>query len=479
MQTLLSLQFLATPPQAPPLQVSSVVQNRLSSQDDVLLALTQASVVSLQESVVQTLLSPQFLATPPQVPPPQVSPVVQNRPSLQGTLLLVLTQTSVVSLQESVVQTLLSPQLRGLVAQLPPLQMSPVVQNKPSSQGDVLFAFTQTSVVSLQESVVHTLLSLQFLATPPQVPPLQVSPVVQKKLSSQETVFGALTQKSVVSLQLSVVQTFASAQVRGVPLQTPPLQVSPVVQNKPSSQATPLLALTQMSFVSLQLSVVQTFASAQLRGLVAQIPPLQTSPVVQNRPSLQGLVLGALTQTSLISLQESFVQTLLSLQILATPPQVPPPHVSPVVQNRPSSQGTVLLVLTQTSVVSLQVSVVQTLLSLQLRGLVAQIPPLQTSPVVQKRPSSQGFALGAFTQTSVVSLQLSVVHTLLSLQFLAAPPQVPPPQVSPVVQKRPSLQGTLLLVLTQRSEASLQLSVVQTLLSLQVRGAPEQVPPVH
>jgi hypothetical protein len=47
----------------------------------------------------------------------------------------------------------------------------------------------------------------------------------------------------------------------------------------------------------------------------------------------------------------------------------------------------------------------------------------------------------------VAGLHASVVHTLLSSQFNGAPAwHVPPPQVSPVVQAFPSLQGAVLFV---------------------------------
>jgi hypothetical protein len=47
----------------------------------------------------------------------------------------------------------------------------------------------------------------------------------------------------------------------------------------------------------------------------------------------------------------------------------------------------------------------------------------------------------------VAGLQVSVVHELLSLQTTVVPGwQVPPPQVSPVVQALPSSHGLILFV---------------------------------
>jgi hypothetical protein len=70
-----------------------------------------------------------------------------------------------------------------------------------------------------------------------------------------------------------------------------------------------------------------------------------------------------------------------------------------------------------------------------------QVPPAQVSPVVQAFPSLQGAVLLVNTQP-LPGLQLSVVQTLLSLQTTGVPGlQMPPLQVSPVVQALPSLQA--------------------------------------
>ena len=77
------------------------------------------------------------------------------------------------------------------------------------------------------------------------------------------------------------------------------------------------------------------------------------------------------------------------------------------------------------------------------------MPPPQTSPVVHAFPSLHAIVL--FVKTHPVAvLQLSAVHTLLSLQTVAAPGwHVPPPQVSPVVHALPSLHAIVLFVKTQ------------------------------
>jgi hypothetical protein len=71
-------------------------------------------------------------------------------------------------------------------------------------------------------------------------------------------------------------------------------------------------------------------------------PPAQVSLVVHAFPSSQGAVLSVWTQP-VAGLHESSVQALPSLQLGPGPPtQVPPAHVSPVVQALPSSHDTVL-----------------------------------------------------------------------------------------------------------------------------------------
>src|SRR5262249_37386939 len=113
---LLSLQFSAGPPtQAPPEQVSLVVQALASSQAAVLFVCTQP-VDMLHESSVHGLLSLQLGVGPPaQTPPEQVSVVLQALLSLQAGVLLTCRHPMTAS-HESFVQTLLSSQLSGVPA---------------------------------------------------------------------------------------------------------------------------------------------------------------------------------------------------------------------------------------------------------------------------------------------------------------------------------------------------------------------------
>src|SRR2546425_1243057 len=85
---------------------------------------------------------------------------------------------------------------------------------------------------------------------------------------------------------------------------------------------------------------------------------------------------------------------------------------------------------------------VQGLLSLQTTGMPAwQVPPMHMSSIVHRFPSSQKLLLLTKAQP-VRGSQLSVVQTLLSLQSTGMPPRHNPPlHVSPVVQALLSLHG--------------------------------------
>jgi hypothetical protein len=372
-----------------------VVQALLSSQAAVLLVLTQPEP-GLHESVVQTLLSSQSGGGPlTQAPPLQVSPAVQAFPSSQAAVLFVFWQPSTGS-QESSVQILPSSQFGGAPpTQAPPLQVSPVVQASASSQAAVLFVFWQPSTGS-QESSVQGLASSQLGGAPPlQAPPPQVSPVVQASPSSQGSVLLANWQP-LAGLQLSSVQELSSSQTTGVPEQTPPAQISATVHALPSSQAAELLVFWQPSTGS-QESSVQPFPSSQLGGAPpTQTPPLQVSAVVQASASSQDAVLLVFWHPK-AGLQESVVQTLLSSQLGGGPPtQIPALQVSAVVQASPSSQDAVLLTFWQPRTGS-QESSVQGLPSSQFGGAPpTQAPPLQVSAVVQALLSSQDAVLLVF-----------------------------------------------------------------------------------
>jgi hypothetical protein len=141
-------------------------------------------------------------------------------------------------------------------------------------------------------------------------------------------------------------------------------------------------------------SSVHTFPSLQFSGgPPAHAPPEHASFVVQALPSLHGALLLTYTQPE-AGLQESSVQRLPSSQVRGGPPMhVPPEHVSPVVHTLPSLHEALLLTYTQ-PVAGLQESSVQTLASLQFSGgPPAQVPPEHVSVVVQALPSLHALLL--------------------------------------------------------------------------------------
>jgi hypothetical protein len=214
---------------------------------------------------------------------------VQALPSLQGAVLLACTHPDA-GLQLSSVHGFVSAQFGGgPPTHVPPEQVSFVVQALLSSHGAVLLVYTHP-VAGLQLSSVHGFVSAQFGGGPPtQVPPEQVSFVVQALLSLHAAVLLVCTHP-VARLQLSSVHGFVSSQFGGgPPTQVPPEQVSFVVQAFLSSQAAWLLVYTQ-PVAGLQLSSVQTFPSLQTMA-VPHVPLKQLFPCVQALLSSQAVEL--------------------------------------------------------------------------------------------------------------------------------------------------------------------------------------------
>jgi hypothetical protein len=251
-QPLPSSQLGAAPPtHVPPEQASPVVHALPSSQGSVLFAYTQPEAGS-QLSSVQPLLSSQLGAAPPtHVPPEQASPAVHALPSLQGSVLFVCVQPLAGS-QASSVQGLPSLQSGAEPpTQLPPEHASPVVHASPSSQGSVLFAYTQPEAGS-QLSSVQPLLSLQLIGVPPQLPSKHTSPAVHALPSLHDAVlFGCV--------------------------QPPPSHTS-FVQPLPSSAHGPLLFVCTQPEAGSQESSVHALPSSQLGAEPpTQLPPAQVS----------------------------------------------------------------------------------------------------------------------------------------------------------------------------------------------------------
>src|SRR5206468_13123975 len=91
------------------------------------------------------------------------------------------------------------------------------------------------------------------------------------------------------------------------------------------------------------------------------------------------------------------------------------------------------------------------------------LPPEQLSPAVAALRSSHASPLFRFSQPTEGGVQRSVVHTLPSTQLRGAPTQAPAVQVSPTVQTFPSVHGARLLRLAKpHAPAPLQALFVQT-----------------
>ena len=307
------------------------------------------------------------------------------------------------------------------------------------------------------------------------------------------------------AVQLSVVQALPSLQTTALPdLHTPPAQPSPLVQALLSVHVAALAMWTQPCPVTQLSSVhglvstqpallgewmhaplppshesaVQGKPSSQFLALPAQVPPPQTSLTVHGFPSLHALLLAVLVQFPFA--QPSFVHKLPSLQSLALPLQLPPLQVSPTVQPLPSLQPLPLLMTDLQPLATSHKSLVHGLPSSHTTELA---PPhvllTQCSPVVQALPSSQILALALCLQ--LPSVQLSSVQTLLSLQSGALPlTQVPPLQLSPSVQPSPSLQPMPSAFLVVQPSLLSQESVVQPFPSSHTTlPDPVQLPPLH
>src|SRR5262249_17224521 len=111
------------------------------------------------------------------------------------------------------------------------------------------------------------------------------------------------------------------------------------------------------------------------------------------------------------------VHGLLSSQLTPTPAHFPAVHLSPVVQALPSSQGVSSILLTlEQPVIELQLSTVQSLLSLHVSGMPGlQLPAWHPSPSVQTSLSVQGkLSATAACSHAPAMLQASVVQTLPS-----------------------------------------------------------------
>jgi hypothetical protein len=281
---------------------------------------------------------------------------------------------------------------------------------------------------------------------------------------------------------VSIVQTLPSLQLGGAPAaHVPAWQVSSPLHTVPSGHGVSFAtAVFWQPRTALQLSVVHTFPSLQLRAVPAvHVPPWQVSAPLHTVESAHGVpfATGVVSQPVTGS-QESVVQTLPSLQVSGVPAvQVPPWQVSAPLQTVPSAHDVpfVTFVCWQPET-GLQESVVQTFPSLQLRAVpVVHVPAWQVSAPLQTVPSGHGVSLATavFSQPSTAS-HVSVVHTFPSLQLSGVPAvQVPLWQVSFPLQTVPSAHEVpFVTFVCWQPETALQESVVHTFPSLQLSGVP-------
>src|SRR6266850_2173419 len=343
-QGLLSSQLRVVPGvQAPALQISSPLQT-LPSEQEVPSAtgLVKQPVAGSQASVVQPLLSLQTRGVPgAQRPCSQVSEPLQASPSEQEVPSATGVWAQPLGPQESAVQGFWSSQLRVVPGvQAPALQISSPLQTSPSEQEVPSATGVRKQPLGPQESVVQGLLSSQLRAVPGvQAPALQISSPLQTLPSEQEVPSGSgLLKQPVAGSQASVVQALPSLQTSGVPgAQRPCSQVSEPLQASPSEQEVPSATGVWMQPLGPQESAVQGLLSSQLRVVPGvQAPALQISSPLQTLPSEQEVPSGTGVWTQPLGPQESAVQGFWSSQLRVVPGvQAPALQISSPLQTLP------------------------------------------------------------------------------------------------------------------------------------------------
>src|SRR5437870_1034018 len=285
------------------------------------------------------------------------------------------------------------------------------------------------------------------MGVPAQTPAWQVSPVVQALPSLQlvplATGWG-FGQVPVAGSQLPPVWHWSGAgHTMPVPLQTPAWQVSPVVKVLPSLQAVPLATggFEQVPISGLQVPAVWHWSGAgQTTAVPWQTPPWQLSAVVQALPSLHAVPFGAggFEHVPVAGLQvPASWHWSSTVQATGVPEHAPARQLSPVVQALPSLQ----LVPFATGWGFGQVPVAGSQLppvwhwsgAGHTMPVPLQTPAWQVSPVVQVLPSLQAvpLATGGFEQVPISGLQVPAVwHWSGAGQTTAVPWQTPPWQLS-------------------------------------------------
>jgi len=250
----------------------------------------------------------------------------------------------------------------------------------------------------------------------------------------------------IAGTQPSLVHVLPSSQILFSPaLHAPATQPSPIVHSLPSEQPVPAATGFHVQPASgEQLSTVQRFWSSQVGAAPpTHVPPEHWSPVVHSDPSSQPVPVSFPNEQPVEGMQVVPVQGFPSSHLLVVPaPHEAPTHASPTVQALPSSHGKPFCARCPQPLFASHESLVHTLLSSQFFAApAAQAPLAQTSPTVHASPSSHFPSFGAYAQP-LAGAHPSLVQGLPSSQPLVAPPaHLPSLHTSPTVQALPSSQA--------------------------------------
>src|SRR5207244_4686213 len=131
--------------------------------------------------------------------------------------------------------------------------LTPFVRTSPTAGKPARLGFSPALSVSVARRM-----------EPMHRPPEQLSPAVAALRSSHARALFRFSQPTAGGVQVSVVHTLRSSQLRGPPRQAPAVQVSPTVQTLPSVQAIPLLRLTVPHATALWQAMVVLEGSADI-----------------------------------------------------------------------------------------------------------------------------------------------------------------------------------------------------------------------
>jgi hypothetical protein len=206
--------------------------------------------------------------------------------------------------------------------------------------------------VPLHVPLLHVLFVMQALAfmhgmpwfagwPPPQIPDVHVSPVLQTSMVEHAVPLGeeVMLHVSSTSLHRFCLQgSLVGGQVVGVPAQTPLLQTSLVVQKRPSEHDVPsgFAVCTQPVIESQPPVWHMSLRNEQLMGTVPMHEPLAQLPLVKHLsfigmhviPSLPGIVLHVFEGSS----HAPTLHASTPGHIFGVPLHTPIAHVSPTVQ---------------------------------------------------------------------------------------------------------------------------------------------------